>query len=36
MTGDARIAVARGAGMSVEESTRVLSQDVRQWLRNRQ
>ena len=36
MTRDARIAVARGAGMSVEESTRVLSQDVRQWLANRQ
>jgi len=36
MTGDARIAVARGAGMSVEESTRVLSQDIRQWLANRQ
>ncbi|MEA2034832.1 MAG: histidinol phosphate phosphatase domain-containing protein [Euryarchaeota archaeon] len=36
MTGNARIAVARGAGMSVEESARVLSQDIRQWLANRQ
>lgn len=36
MTGDARIAVARGAGMSVDESARVLSQDIRQWLANRQ
>ena len=36
MTGDARIAVARGAGMSLDESTRVLSQDIRQWLANRQ
>ncbi len=36
MTADARIAVARGAGMSAEESARVLSQDIRQWLANRQ